>query len=119
MPRGEWTKKQERKYEHIRDQQKKKGRSTTRAKEIAARTIQKERAQRGQSRAASKTSTTDMSSSRRGGRRSGTQREKGRTKEQLYQEAKKLGIEGRSSMNKDQLKRAIAGKKGARARKSA
>lgn len=119
MPRGEWTKKQERKYDHIKDQQKKKGRSTKRAKEIAARTVQKERARSGQSKSASKTSTKDMSSSRRGGRRSGTQREKGRTKEQLYQEAKKLGVEGRSSMNKGQLKRAIAGKKGARGRKSA
>jgi hypothetical protein len=107
MPRDEWTSKQERKYEHIKESARKRGESTKRAKEIAARTVNKERARRGQSRTRSRTSTRDMSSSRRGGQRSGTSRPKGRTKEQLYNEAKKLGIEGRSRMNKQQLQRAV------------
>jgi hypothetical protein len=111
MPRAEWTDKQERKYEHIKEGVKARGASTKRAKEIAARTIQKERAQRGQSKTASRSSVRDMSSSRRGGLRSGTNRPKGRTKEQLYNEARQLGIKGRSGMNKTQLQRAIAGKK--------
>ena len=111
MPRAEWTDKQERKYEHIRDSQKSRGASTRRAKEIAARTIQKERAQRGQTRTASRSSIRDMPSSRRGGQRSGTSRPKGRTKEQVYNEARQMGIEGRSKMNKAQLQRAVDRKK--------
>jgi plasmid stabilization system protein ParE len=111
MPRAEWSDKQERKYEHIKDSVKSRGASAKRAKEIAARTIQKERAQRGQSKTASRTSVQDMPSSRRGGLRSRTNRPKGRTKEQLYNEARQLGIKGRSRMNKTQLHRAIAGKK--------
>ena len=83
------------------------GASTDRAEEIAARTVNKERARSGESRTRSRTSTRDISSSRRGGLRSGTNRPKGRTKEQLYNEAKNLGIEGRSKMNKAQLQRAI------------
>jgi len=102
--------KRARQYEHIKDSQKSQGASESRAEEIAARTVNKERARSGESRQASRTSTQDMSSSRRGGQRSGTNRQKGRTRDQLYAEAKNLGIEGRSSMNKAQLQRAIAGK---------
>ena len=100
-----------RKYEHIKKSEKQAGRSNSRAEEIAARTVNKEKARSGESRTASRSSTRDMSSGRRGGQRSGTNRQKGRTREQLYNEAKNLGIEGRSSMNKQQLQRAIAGKK--------
>jgi hypothetical protein len=110
MPR-QWTDKQERKYEHIVDSEKDQGRSTKRAKEIAARTVNKERAQKGQTKTASRSSTQDMSSSRRGGLRSGTNREKGRTRDQLYNEAKQRGIKGRSKMTKDQLRRAVDAKK--------
>ena len=103
--------KRARQYEHIKDSAKDQGASEGRAEEIAARTVNKERARGGESRSRSRTSTRDMSSSRRGGQRSGTDRPKGRTRDQLYAEARSLGIEGRSSMNKDQLQRAIAGKK--------
>ena len=103
--------KRARQYEHIKDSLKDQGRSEDKAEEIAARTVNKERARSGESRQASRTSTQDMSSGRRGGQRSGTDRQKGRTRDQLYNEAKQLGIEGRSSMNKSQLQRAIAGKK--------
>ena len=103
--------KRARQYEHIKDSQKSQGASESRAEEIAARTVNKERARSGESRTRSRTSTNDMSSSRRGGRRSGTNRQKGRTRDQLYNEAKQLGIEGRSSMNKDQLQRAVDRKK--------
>ena len=100
-----------RQYEHIKESQKDQGASESRAEEIAARTVNKERARSGESRTRSRTSTNDMSSSRRGGQRSGTSRPKGRTRDQLYNEARQLGIEGRSKMNKDQLQRAVAGKK--------
>jgi plasmid stabilization system protein ParE len=110
MPR-QWTDKQERKYEHIVESEKDQGESTKRAKEIAARTVNKERAQKGQTKTASRSSTDDISSSRRGGLRSGTNREKGRTRDQLYNEAKQRGIKGRSSMNKEQLRRAVDAKK--------
>jgi hypothetical protein len=103
--------KRARQYEHIKDSQKEQGASESRAEEIAARTVNKERARSGESRTRSRTSTQDISSSRRGGQRSGTNRPKGRTRDQLYAEARSLGIEGRSSMNKEQLQRAIAGKK--------
>ena len=103
-----WTDKQERKYEHIRDSERDQGASTKRAKEIAARTVNKERARHGESRTASKTSTEDrLSSGERGGRRSGTRREKGRTRDQLYAEAKHKNVKGRSRMNKEQLERAV------------
>lgn len=103
--------KRARQYEHIKEGEREQGASEKRAKEIAARTVNKERARSGESRSRSRTSTDDMSSSRRGGQRSGTDRAKGRTRDQLYNEAKKLGIEGRSSMNKEQLQRAVDGRK--------
>jgi hypothetical protein len=77
------------------------------AKEIAARTVNKTRAQTGEAKQSSRLSRTDMSPSRRGGLRSGTNRPKGRTKEQLYNEAKRMGIDGRSKMSKLQLQRAV------------
>jgi hypothetical protein len=100
-----------RQYEHIKKSQKEQGRSEGRAEEIAARTVNKERARSGESRSRSRTSTKDMSSGRRGGQRSGTDRPKGRTRDQLYNEARKLNIDGRSKMSKDQLQRAVAGAK--------
>jgi hypothetical protein len=103
--------KRARQYEHIKESQQEQGRSEDRAEEIAARTVNKERARSGESRQRSRSSTDDMSSSRRGGQRSGTDREKGRTRDQLYNEAKKLNVEGRSSMNKAQLQRAVDAKK--------
>ena len=103
--------KRARQYEHIKDSQKEQGRSESRAEEIAARTVNKERARSGESDRRSRTSTSDMSSGRRGGRRSGTARQKGRTRDQLYNEARQLGIDGRSSMNKGQLQRAVDRKK--------
>ncbi len=111
MPRAEWTDTQERKYEHIVESERDQGRSTKRAKEIAARTVNKERAQRGQTKTASPSSTNDMSSSRRGGLRSGKPGPRGRTKAQLYNEARQRGIEGRSKMNKAQLQRAVDSRK--------
>ncbi len=110
MPRSEWTAKQERKYEHIKESAQDQGKPAKTAKRIAAATVNKERAQKGQSKTASKSSVEDMSSSKRGGQRSGTNRPKGRTKEQLYNEAKRRGIEGRSSMTKDQLQKALNAK---------
>jgi hypothetical protein len=111
-PRGiEKGTKRARQYEHIKASARKQGASAERSEEIAARTVNKERARSGESRTSSRTSTRDMSSSRRGGLRSGTRRAKGRTKEQLYAEAKRLGVKGRSKMTKSQLQRAVAGKK--------
>jgi hypothetical protein len=111
MPTEAWTAKRERQYEHVKESEKKQGRSTKRAKEIAARTVNKQRARTGEARESSRLSRTDVSSGRRGGLRSGTQRPKGRTKEQLYNEAKKLNVKGRSKMNKTQLQRAVDRKK--------
>src|SRR5436190_1293045 len=111
MPQQAWSDKRERQYEHVKESAKERGASTKRAKEIAARTVNKERARSGEAKESSRSSRTDISSGRRGGLRSGTNRPKGRTKEQLYNEAKKLGIEGRSKMNKAQLQRAVDGKK--------
>src|SRR5207245_7457370 len=96
MPQKAWSNKRERQYEHVVESEKKQGRSTGRAKEIAARTVNKERAQHGESRTASRTSVHDKSPGQRGGQRSGTRRPKARTRDQLYNEARKLGIEGRS-----------------------
>jgi hypothetical protein len=100
-----------RQYEHIKKSQKEQGRPEDRAEEIAARTVQKERARSGESRQRSRTSTRDISSGRRGGKRSGRPGPRGRTRDQLYNEARQLGIEGRSKMSKAQLQRAVAGKK--------
>ena len=111
MPRQAWSAKRERQYEHVKESEKKQGRSTKRAKEIAARTVNKERARSGEARTRSRTSTRDMSSGRRGGMRSGTRRTKGRTKEQLYNEAKRRNIPGRSQMTKAQLQRAVDNRK--------
>src|SRR3954452_17639986 len=97
--------KRARQYEHIKESVKDQGGSESRAEEIAARTVNKERARSGESRQRSRTSTDDMSSSRRGGQRSGTGRAKGRTRDQLYSEARHLRIDGRSSMNKEQLRK--------------
>jgi hypothetical protein len=111
MPQQAWNAKRERQYEHIKESERKQGRSTKRAKEIAARTVNKERARSGEAEESSRTSRRDMSSSRRGGLRSGTNRPRGRTKEQLYNEAKRMNIRGRSRMNKQQLQRAVDGRK--------
>jgi hypothetical protein len=100
-----------RQYEHIKDSERSQGRSEARAEEIAARTVNKERARRGEAKTSSRLSRTDMSSSRRGGLRSGTNRPKGRTKEQLYDEARRMGIDGRSKMSKAQLQRAVDSRK--------
>jgi hypothetical protein len=106
-PRG--TKKgskRERQYEHIKDSEIDRGVPTDRAEEIAARTVNKERARSGEARSRSSLSVNDISSGRRGGLRSGRPGPRGRTRDQLYQEARKLGVEGRSAMTKAQLERA-------------
>jgi len=107
MPQQAWSKKRERQYQHIKGSLKKQGSSEDKAEEIAARTVNKERARSGEARQSSRLSRTDISSGRRGGLRSGTKRPKGRTKEQLYNEAKRMGISGRSRMTKEQLQRAV------------
>jgi hypothetical protein len=107
MPQQAWSNKRERQYEHIEKGLEKSGTPKKKAKEIAARTVNKERARTGEAKESSRLSRTDMSSSRRGGQRSGTNRPKGRTKEQLYNEAKRMGVSGRSKMNKSQLQRAV------------
>ena len=99
--------KRARQYEHVKKSQKEQGRSEGRAEEIAARTVQTSRAQAGESRRRSRTSTQDAAPGRRGGKRSGRSGPKGRTREQLYNEARHLGIRGRSSMNKRQLLAAV------------
>jgi hypothetical protein len=106
VPRGS-SPKRERQYEHIKESARQRGESPKRATEIAARTVNKERARSGESRTASKTSTRDISSSRRGGLRSHSGAA-GPTKEQLYNEARQRNIKGRSSMSKGQLERALA-----------
>jgi hypothetical protein len=111
MPQKAWSAKRERQYEHVKQSEKKQGRSTKCAKEIAARTVNKERARTGEARQSSRTSRQDMSSGRRSGLRSGTNRPKGRTKEQLYNEARRMNIGGRSKMSKQQLQRAVDGRK--------
>lgn len=105
MPRGS-SSKRERQYEHIKESAEERGESEKRAKEIAARTVNKERARSGESRTASKSSTQDMSSSKRGGQRSHSGSE-GPTYDQLYAEAQRHNIQGRSSMNKSELKKSL------------
>ena len=111
MPQQAWSNKRERQYEHIKESEQRQGRSTKRAKEIAARTVNKERARSGEARESSRTSRRDISSGRRGGLRSGRGGPRGRTKEQLYNEAKRMNIEGRSKMNTAQLQRAVDARK--------
>ncbi|GAB4006752.1 hypothetical protein GCM10029992_58550 [Glycomyces albus] len=107
-PRDQWSKKEERQYESIRDQALERGTGRERAEEIAARTVNKQRAQAGETRQASRTSTEDKSAYRRGGERSGKRRgPRGRTKDQLYEDAKRKDVKGRSKMNKAQLERAL------------
>src|SRR3982750_2146133 len=105
MPRA-WNAKRERQYEHIKEGLEDRGRSEDVAEEVAARTVNKERARSGEAKEASRTSTDDISSGRRGGLRSHSG-SGGRTRDQLYNEAKQKGIEGRSKMNKAQLERAV------------
>ena len=107
MPQQAWSNKRERQYEHIEESLEQRGTPKKKAKEIAARTVNKERAQKGEAKSASKLSRRDVSSGRRGGLRSGTRRPKGRTKAQLYNEAKRMNIPGRSRMTKEQLQRAV------------
>jgi hypothetical protein len=107
MPQDAWSAKRERQYEHIKEGLEDRGTGHDKAQEIAARTVNKERARSGEAKESSRLSRKDVSSGRRGGLRSGTRRPKGRTKEQLYNEAKKLGVDGRSKMNKQQLERAV------------
>lgn len=106
MPQQAWSDKRERQYEHIKEGAKRRGTGEGRAEEIAARTVNKNRAREGESDRASRTSTRDVSPQHRGGKRShsGSQ---GRTKEQLYQDAKRQNVKGRSKMNKAQLERAV------------
>lgn len=106
MPQQAWNKKRERQYEHIKEGVLERGESEDTAEEIAARTVNKERARHGEAKQASRTSTHDISSGRRGGLRS-HKGSGGRTRDQLYEEAKDKGIEGRSKMTKAQLERAL------------
>ena len=106
MPQQGWSKKRERQYEHIKEGLEDRGRSESTAEEIAARTVNKERGRAGEARQASRTSTDDLSSSRRGGLRS-HRGSGGRTKAQLYEEARRRNVKGRSSMTKAQLERAV------------
>jgi hypothetical protein len=106
MPQQGWSEKRERQYQHIKEGLEERGRDEDTAEEIAARTVNKERARHGEARQASRTSTDDISSSRRGGLRS-HRGPGGRTKAQLYQEARNKNIKGRSSMNKAELERAV------------
>jgi hypothetical protein len=111
MPQKAWSKKRERQYEHVKESVKKQGAPTKKAEEIAARTVNKERARKGEAKESSRTSREDISSGRRGGLRSGTNRPRGRTKEQLYNEARQMNVKGRSKMSKQQLQRAVDGRK--------
>jgi hypothetical protein len=106
MPAGS-SPKRERQYEHVKDSVKKRGGSEKRAEEIAARTVNKERARAGESKTASRSSLNDVSSGHRGGKRSHSGAQ-GRTKAQLYNEAKQRNISGRSTMSKAELERALS-----------
>jgi hypothetical protein len=111
-PRGvKQGSKRARQYEHIVESEREQGTSEKRAEEIAARTVNKERARSGEAKEASRTSTHDISSGRRGGLRSGKSGPRGRTREQLYLQARELGVQGRSQMDKAQLQRAVDAKK--------
>ena len=107
MPQQAWNKKRERQYKHIKEGLRERGTKESKAEEIAARTVNKERARAGEARQTSRTSVQDISSGRRGGLRS-HKGSGGRTYDQLYNEAKSKNIEGRSKMNKKQLERALS-----------
>jgi len=107
MPQQAWSKKRERQYDHIKEGLKKRGRSEDTAEEIAARTVNKERARSGEAKTRSKTSTSDISSGRRGGLRSHSG-PGGRTRDHLYAEAQRKNIKGRSTMSKAELEKAVA-----------
>jgi plasmid stabilization system protein ParE len=107
MPQQQWSPKAERQYEHIKEGLLERGDAEPLAEEIAARTVNKDRARAGESRTASRTSTHDISSERRGGLRS-HRGPGGRTRDQLYEEARRRGIEGRSKMSKAELERALS-----------
>jgi plasmid stabilization system protein ParE len=106
MPQQAWSDKRERQYEHVKESARDRGESERRAEEIAARTVNKERAQAGESEQASRTSTEDVSPGHRGGKRSHSGA-RGRTKEQLYQDAKRQNVPGRSRMTKAELRDAV------------
>jgi hypothetical protein len=101
-----WSAKRERQYDHIKEGLEERGRDEDTAEEIAARTVNKERAQAGEAEESSRTSTEDISSGRRGGKRSG-KGSGGRTRDQLYEEARRKGVKGRSTMNKSALEKAV------------
>jgi hypothetical protein len=111
MPQGAWSAKRERQYEHVKSGLRSRGRSESVAKEIAARTVNKERARSGEAARSSRSSTEDISSGRRGGLRS-HRGPGGRTKDQLYNEARQRGIKGRSRMSKAELEQALGRKRG-------
>lgn len=115
MPQKAWSQKRERQYRHIKGALKRRGRSEESAEEIAARTVNKERARKGEARKSSRLSRRDVSSGRRGGLRSHSG-PRGRTRDQLYEEAKDMNIPGRSSMTKSQLLRAVNRRSGRRSR---
>jgi hypothetical protein len=106
MPQRAWSAKRERQYQHVKESAEQRGESENTAEEIAARTVNKERARSGEARTSSKLSRTDMSSGQRGGHRSHSGAQ-GRTRDQLYEEAKRKNIKGRSTMTKAQLERAV------------
>jgi hypothetical protein len=108
MPQKTWSKKRERQYQHIKEGLEDRGKPEDVAEEIAARTVNKERARHGEARESSRSSTDDISSGRRGGLRSRSG-EGGRTRDQLYNEARQKGVKGRSRMNKAELQRAVDG----------
>jgi hypothetical protein len=106
MPQQTWSRKRERQYEHIKEGLEERGRPEDVAEEIAARTVNKERARHGEAKESSRSSTEDISSGRRGGLRS-HQGAGGRTYDQLYNEARQRGVKGRSKMNKAELEKAM------------
>ena len=110
MPQDQWSQKRERQYEHIKEGLEDRGRNEDEAEEIAARTVNKERARAGEARESSRLSRSDISSGRRGGIRSHRRGPRGRTKDQLYEEATDRNIRGRSKMTKAQLQRALGGR---------
>lgn len=106
MPQQQWSKKRERQYEHVKEGLEERGRDEDQAEEIAARTVNKERARSGEAKQKSRTSTQDLSSSRRGGLRS-HRGAGGRTRDQLYEEARRKNVKGRSKMSKAELEKAV------------